>query len=203
MARRFAAGLAAAGKTNNAESAHRLKIELRRLALEAIGPDNAVVLDAYAGSGEMHKGIWHRASRYVGCDTEFYRDEREMFACDNRRLFRCLDLSAFNVFDLDAYGSPWELALILAARRQLQEGERIALIITDGSAIAGRLNATSNAFLLLTGTRMMAGMTRDYERLHTKAIHAVARRMGATLEKHWLLKGRGARMYYSSVILRG
>lgn len=55
----------------------------------------------------------------------------------------------------------------------------------------------------LTGVKMRSGMSRDYERLHRMDVHALAHRMQTRVERHWLLKGRYGRMYYSAVILRG
>ena len=54
----------------------------------------------------MHIAVWNRASHYVGCDLEFYRDERTAFVANNIRVLRTIDLSEFNIFDLDAYGVP-------------------------------------------------------------------------------------------------
>ena len=52
----------------------------------------------------------------------------------NLRLMRAIDLKRFNVFDLDAHGSPWKQWLILLARRPMLPGERIAVILTEGTA---------------------------------------------------------------------
>ncbi|HVH77139.1 MAG TPA: hypothetical protein VM755_19655 [Stellaceae bacterium] len=46
---------------------------------------------------------------------------------------RAIDLAPFNLFDFDAWGSPWEHVAILCARRPVQPGERIGLVLTDGS----------------------------------------------------------------------
>ncbi len=196
----FAASLAAAGKKNNNESALPWKIELRKKLITAMGPDNCNVFDAFAGSGEMFKGVWHQAKSYAGCDLQFYRDEREMFCCDNKRVLRAVNLNRFNLFDLDAYGMPWEQAMIVAANRPVMAGEKIGFCFTDGGVQAARLNTGSNAFTQLTGYSFQAGMSNDYERMHKIAVHRLGERMGCTVERHWLLAGKGKRMFYSTVI---
>lgn len=95
------------------------KIKIRENVLLAIGTDRASVFDAFAAAGELHKAVWHRAHSYVGCDLQFFRDDRMAFVADNRRVLRSIDLAQFNLFDLDAFGSPWEQAYIIAKRRPL------------------------------------------------------------------------------------
>src|SRR5690242_9791645 len=101
----------------NTKSARSAKIEIRQRVLDAIGAETAAVFDAYGGAGELYRAVWSKAARYVGCDQNWFRDERTMFVADNRRVMRAIDLGQFNVFDLDAFGSPYEQLTILAARR--------------------------------------------------------------------------------------
>ena len=91
----------------------------------------------------MWREVWHAAAGYVGCDLKWYRDERLAYVADNRRVLRAIDLAPFNVFDFDAWGAPWEQVLILIARRPLLPGERIGLVLTEGSAFNLKLNGIS------------------------------------------------------------
>ena len=93
------------GKTNNNPAARAAKIEIRRQVLAAIGAGNAAVFDAFAGEGELYREVWAAAASYVGCDLEWYRDERLVYVADNRRVMRAIDLVAFNLFDFDSAGA--------------------------------------------------------------------------------------------------
>src|SRR5690554_6431354 len=106
-------------KVQNHAASVGAKVILRRRVLDAVGRD-ARVFDAFAGAGEMYQAIWCEAAGYAGCDQRWYRDERLCWVADNRRVLRTVDLSAYSIFDLDACGSPWEQAVIVAARRKVE-----------------------------------------------------------------------------------
>ncbi len=121
---KFSSGVRKVGKVDNHATAGRAKAQLRHNVLDEIGAGHAKVFDAFAGDGAMWRAVWRQAGAYVGCDATWYRDERQVFVADNRRVLRAIDLAPFNVFDLDAYGSPWEQAMIIAARRPVRAGAR-------------------------------------------------------------------------------
>jgi tRNA G26 N,N-dimethylase Trm1 len=108
-------------KHDNANAALSAKVAIRRAVMDALG-EPARVFEAFAGTGVLYRAIWREAASYVGCDLRYFRDGRKVFVADNRRVMRVVDLGAFNLFDLDAYGSPWEQAVILAARRKVAPG---------------------------------------------------------------------------------
>jgi hypothetical protein len=156
----------------------------------------------------MYRGVWQEgAAEYAGCDERpWHRDDPPRFVADNTRLMRAIDLGRWNVFDFDAYGSPWDQALILAARRQWQEGERGALVLTDGSAFA--LGYTH----IPPGLRELAGLkTKDgpSTKSHVGDLMDMARigwakRSHVAILKMWKAELRtGAGMVYSAMIFEG
>ncbi len=192
-------------KVNNAHAGKPAKVEIRRNVLEAVGRD-AAVFDAFAGTGEMFRNVWRDARAYVGCDLEWHRDGRVAYVADNRRVMRCIDLGAFTIFDLDAHGSPWEQATILAARRTVAPGERVGLVITEGSTLdlkRGNLSRALAGLVRMHGH--LNGMTRWQDEILTLAINEVASRMGCAVEARWqaTLGKSAAGMIYVGLVLRG
>lgn len=191
-------------KTDNNPRAHKAKIAIRQSVLTAIA--KPIVFDAFAGSGEMYSAVWKDAAAYTGCDQKPQKDSRLMFCADNRRVMRAIDLAAFNVFDFDSYGSPWEQAIILAARRPVKAGEAIGLVLTEGVGLFYRNNGIPIAVSILTGlpTRGMAGVGRNQDMIINKAIAGLARRMSCEVIKRWQAEGKtGAVMRYIGLVLRG
>jgi hypothetical protein len=194
--------IAARDHTAKALSAKTL---IRRNVLAAIGADQARVFDAFAGSGQMHARVWSQAAHYIGCDLEFYRDERPAFVADNRRVMRAIDLAPFNVFDLDAYGSPWEQVTILAARRKLAPSEVCGLVLTEGSGLKIKFGTAPLALAKLAGVQHhLPGMSSQQDMLIGRAISRVARLMGGTVAKRWEAHGKvGSSMRYIGLVLEG
>ena len=193
-------------RTNNHAHARQAKAEIRARVLEFIGPTTAHVFDGFSGEGDMHRLVWHKAATYVGCDTEWYRDDRLVYVADNRRVLRSLDLRKFNVFDFDAWGSPWEQVLLVSARRgRLLPKERLGLVLTEGSGLAVKLASLPTALKLLTRVRMIpAGSAVWHDELIGMAIRGTAERMGAKVLKRWQAnRGGGSSMRYIGLILEG
>lgn len=189
-------------KTDNHPAARAAKIEIRRHLLQAISP--ARVFDAFAGAGQLHDAVWHGAAEYVGCDEKWFRDQRTMFVADNRRVLRAIDLTRFNIFDLDAYGSPWEQALIIAARRPLQPQERIAFAITEGLGFQYKHNAMTAPVALLARLKpgVQVGLNRREDTIIDRCLIGLAQRMGAKLVRQWRAEGRtGASVRYLGIVL--
>jgi hypothetical protein len=160
------------------------KVEIRANVLSEIGKAN--VFDAFAGPGEMYRAVWRGADSYVGCDLTWYGDDRIAFVADNRRVLRCIDLSAFNVFDLDSFGSPWEQAIIVAARRKVVVGERIGMILTEGSGLKLKMGQPPAALAELCKLRgRIAGLIRGKHELIDKAIGSLAARMNCSIMRRW------------------
>lgn len=187
-------------QVNNHPLSMEAKIELRQNVLEHLGAP-ARVFEAFAGDGSMYRGAWHQAEHYVGCDLEWYRDDRYVFVGDNRRVLRAIPLEPFNVFDLDAYGSPWEQALIVADRRKWKKGERVSLIITDGTGLNMRFGQMPGAVTQLTGIKKFAGVSRKREWIISRCLAAWAGRIGAQPVKRWSAhKKQGASVLYIASI---
>lgn len=191
-------------KVENHQGGWKAKVEIRRRVLEQLTPKATKVFDAFAGPGLMFKSVWHEAAEYVGCDEKWHNDDRCCFVADNRRVLRCIELSRFTCFDLDAYGSPWEQALIVAARRpQLQRGDRVGLIITEGSLFTRFSNvpkAMREAAGLLPSVALGAG--RLHDELIARALHGVVRRMGGRITRQWVAHGKsGAQVRYLGAVI--
>jgi len=191
-------------KTDSFPAAANAKIEIRRNVLAAIGAKRASVFDGFAGAGRMYDGAWREAASYVGCDLIWYRDERLTFVADNRRVLRAIDLRPFNIFDLDAYGSPWEQAIIIAARRPLEPGDSVGLVLTEGSGLKLKFGGYPLALRMLAGVRpSAAGGASGHDELIDRAIRGLMARMKAdTIEARWQAMGRkGSAMRYLGLVL--
>ena len=195
MARRNAKGFsktldATRQQKRNHPANKAAKILIRQKVLGTIGPDNARVFDAFAGRGEMHKAVWYAAAGYVGCDTAWFEDDRLAYVADNRRVMRCIDLGRFNVFDFDAFGGPWEQALILAARRKLAPGERIGIVLTDGSNLDLSMGGMAGPLRQIAGfVDIPAGAARAHGEIINRAISGLCRRLGAAPVHRWDAQG--------------
>lgn len=200
----FAASLSGE-KKHNASTALHAKVSMRRNVLDAIGRDRARVFDAYAGPGAMYDGAWNEAAQYTGCDEEWFRDERRVFVADNQLVLRALDLGAFNVFDLDAFGSPWECATIIAARRKASPGELIGLCLTDGSGLRLKLSGVPHALARLAGVGGNVKLAnRGHEAMFNRALDVVSERMRARVVKRWrAVDTARAAMRYESIVMEG
>lgn len=160
------------------------------------------VFDAFAGPGVMHAAVWKDAAGYVGCDSKWFNDDRLCFVADNRRVLRCIDLSPFTCFDLDAFGSPWEQALIIAARRPTKSGERIGLILTEGTSLKTRMKGMPGALGQAAGVNKAATYGATHDELVDRALYGVARRMRCEVVRHWRAVGvTGAQMRYVGAVL--
>lgn len=201
---RLSASLKKTAKKHHSARAWPAKVELRERALQYVGARTARVFDAFAGAGELHRAVWVKAAHYEGCDRKLYLDERTMFCADNRRVLRCIDLVRFNVFDLDAHGSPWEQAAIVAARRAVAPGERIAIVLTLGEGLNLKMGMMPMALRRLSGfQRGVPSALRDGE-IADRAIRALAQRMGCEIVHRWQAESKGgASMRYVALALRG
>jgi hypothetical protein len=201
----MAAKLQNLSKRNNSAGASKAKVLIRQNVLDAIGADKAHVFDAFAGDGHMYRTVWSKAAHCVGCDTEFYLDDRLAFKADNRRVLRAIDLAVFNVFDLNAYGSPWEQAYIIAMRRTLAAGETLGLVLTEGQGLKMKMGGMSAALSRLAGVKMRApGMGRAQGDLIDRAIRRLGVMMGGRVTKRWEAVGKsGSTMHYIGLVLTG
>lgn len=192
-------------KARNHFSGKAAKVEIRRNVLDAIGADKACVLDAFAGDGTMYREVWRDAALCVGCDREWFKDDRLAYVADNRRLLRSIDLSPFNVFDLDSFGSPWHQVLIIAARRKVQPRERIGIVLTEGSALHLKQGGVPNALAEIAGIRNRpAGLFRWRNDIIDRAIATMAARMCCALEAQWRAERTAdAAVVYIGLVLRG
>lgn len=191
-------------KVENAKHGWKAKTQIRRNVLELLGPQQTRVFDAFAGPGLMWEHVWKDAALYVGCDERWYReDTRCCYVADNRRVLRSADLSVFNCFDLDAYGSPWEQALIIAARRRVKPGERLGLVVTEGTSLkrfGGLPHAMRQAAGLSRAGEMGAG--RMHDEVIARALGGIVRRMKCRIVTQWRAVGvTGASPRYIGVVI--
>jgi hypothetical protein len=186
------------------------KVALRREAMQAVGgPEAARVLDLFAGRGEMHGRVWHEAGAYLGNDKDQAKALAHAGLTHNAPaevLVRALDLYRFNVFDFDAYGSPWAEVAAMAPRRRLQPGERVAVVITDGSARRAMLGVTVHALARLAGVPPDApGAHLRWAEIGKAGLEACAGMMGGRLASlRQAAGGPGSRgVWYALAVLEG
>lgn len=192
-------------KCDNHPASRANKVALREAVFKWIAPEKCIVFDAFAGQGEMHRLVWHRAAKYVGCDLKWYPDDREAFVADNSRVLRTVDLAPFNVIDLDSYGCPYEQAIIVAARRELAKGEIIAFCLTDGSGLRLKMGGVPKAIRELTGlAAKIECANRSHHEITAMCLRALATRIGARLVDRWEAVGKtGAQVLYTTAIFAG
>ncbi len=141
---------------------------------------------------------------------KWYQDERAAYVADNRRLMRTIDLNDFNVFDFDAYGSPWEQCLILGARREMRKGEKIGLVITDGTNMNLKLGGLPVALSLLTGLKQekgkakISGAGKQHNEISDMAIRKIEEMLNAKITHRSPAVGKKvSRMRYEAIIFEG
>jgi hypothetical protein len=198
-------GLSRSGQKDSHHKARAAKVQLRRAVLAEIGPADAHVFDAFAGTGDMHAAVWCQAASYVACDQRWMDDDRLAFVADNRRVMRAIDLAPFNVFDLDAYGSPWEQVLILCARRRVRPGERLAVLLTEGSGLNLRMGGMPHALRTIADLSGIPAAGKDGRaELLERAIAGMCKRLGAVPVRRWDADGHGgASVRYVALVLEG
>jgi hypothetical protein len=103
----------------------------------------------------------------------------------------------------DAWGAPWEQVLILIARRPLLPGERLGLVLTEGSAFNLKLNGISGGLRQLTGAKPGFGGGKCCRHdLIERALAESVRRLNAKILRRWEAEGRtGANMRYIGLVL--
>jgi hypothetical protein len=205
MVRRLREKLQHVQKRNSTPAAVKAKTVIRQDILDRIGPENARVFDAYAGDGLLYRAVWHQAAACIGCDLEFYPDDRIAFKADNRRVMRAVDLAQFNIFDMDSYGSPWEQMYILAYRRRVKPGEQVAIVLTEGQGMKLKLGGMSLPLSRLAGVRhWLPGLAKVQDELIDRALARMATMMNATLiYRRQAAESQGSTMHYVGVIMRG
>jgi hypothetical protein len=191
-------------KRHNHPKAVEAKAAIRRHVLETLGAASCHVFDAFAADGEMFRRVWREAASYTACDLKWYNDARLAYVADNRRVLRSIELAPFTVFDLDAFGSPWEPAIIVADRRPLQPGERLGLILTEGSGLKLKFGSFPSALCEVAGVKPdAAGGASSHEEVVSRAISGWAARIGADAVTHrWeAVRSGGSAMRYIGLVL--
>lgn len=160
------------------------KIRLRQEVLKALPA--AAVLDCFAGTGVMWRYVWRDAAGYRGIELDLAKAAHHpglVFCGSAERLLPALPLETFGIFDLDAYGSPWAIARLLV-RRRLGAGERIALVMTDGSVRRAALGLVEGALADLAGVvQNLPAAHRQWMRLARAACTTIAVGMGGRVER--------------------
>lgn len=196
------------GKRDNSKAAGPAKIKIRENVMAAIGAEAASVFDAFAGEGEMYRAVWHQAKAYVGCDRDaWYPDDPRMaFAkADNRRVLRAVDLRHYNIFDLDSHGSPWEQLYLIAARRPVEAGETLGLVLTEGLGLKMNMGGLGKAMAKLAKVKThLPGMGAARNDLIERALLEVCRMMRVKITKRWQATlNKGSRVTYIGLVLTG
>ena len=188
---------------DNATHGFATKVQLRRSVLAALTPAAAVVFDAFAGEGKMYEAVWKDAAGYVGCDERWHNDDRCCFVGDNHRVLRAIDLAPFTVFDFDAYGSPWDQLTIVAARRRLAPGDRLGLLLTDGTWLKTRAKDPVRGLRDALPLQLVTPIPYSvHDELIARALRRLVRRMGGRITKTWAAIGAtGAKVRYLGVIV--
>lgn len=202
-ASRIGKRLAHVDKVDNHDASLADKVDIRNRVLKAVG---GRVFDAYAGAGVMWGAVWSKApGGCEGCDLRYFPDERLAFVCDSVRLMRNLDLQPFSIFDFDSWGSPWDNVVVLSARRRVVKGERLGVVITEGSGLKLKFGALPNSLAALAGvTAKLSGAGRGAKELASRAIASMARRMNCRIESTWRAeRSGGSAMLYFGVVLIG
>ncbi len=188
-----------------------VKVALRREALEAVGgAEKAAVLDLFGGVGVMYETVWREAARYQGGEKELdkvLKHPGDCFHGQAAAILASIDLQPWNVFDLDAYGSPWDEVTVLSKRRTLAPGERIAVILTDGSVRRALMGRTTTSLALLANVANdTRGAHMRWAELARVAMIEVARRMGGHLvlmRQAPRKTGADVAMWYGMAVLEG
>lgn len=132
--------------TDNRAEAVGSKVALRRWVADWM-QGGARVLEVFCGqSAAMWALAWrdHCAS-YVGIDAaQSHIEVRDVRIGDAMEQLGALDLGAFDCFDVDAWGSPWRVVRAIASVRRLQAGERVGLVVTDGSSKRRKFGVSVN-----------------------------------------------------------
>lgn len=200
---KFSDALGKVQKVDNHQRSMPDKTMLRQNVLDEV---KAPVFDAFAGSGEMFRRVWHAAPGYVGCDLRWFPDDpRLAYVADNRRVLRCVDLNEFGIFDLDAYGSPWYQLAIIAARRAVKPGERIGFAITEGSSLKLKMGDAPKALSYFAKLQNRPpGLASSHDELINRAIRGLCEKMNCRLARAWRARGKtGAKVIYLGLVLEG
>ena len=191
---------------DNAKHGTPTKVQLRRHVLAAVTPERAVVFDAFAGEGKMYQAVWKDAAGYVGCDERWHDDERCCFVGDNHRVLRAIDLAPFTVFDLDAYGSPWDQLTIIAARRpRLGPGDRIGILLTEGTWLKTRAKDPVRGLREALPSHLVTPIPYSvHDELIARAVRRLVGRMHGRVSRVWSAIGvTGAKVRYLAVVVDG
>lgn len=182
------------------------KIKLRELVSDHLGGVRSChVFDAFAGSGKIHDAIWKDAASYTGCDKRYLPDGRYAYVCEVSRLLRAISLERFNVFDFDSDDSPWEQAVILSARRKVQLGETVGVLLSERASMSLRMGGLSTALQNMTGvSARFKERSEVSDRLYDRAIAEMARRMRCDVLKRWQAEQGGkSKTTWIALVLRG
>ena len=103
------------------------------------------------------------------------------------------------------YRNPWEQCLILAARRKVAPGEKIGIVLTDGSALKNETWQHANRAQKIAGLRdNVASAARLQDSLIDRAIVNLAKSLNCKILKRWQATGKtGAAVVYTGLVLQG
>lgn len=200
--------MTAAPKADNHDKALPTKLELRRLALEAVGgPASARVLDLFAGRGQMYRNVWQQAAGYLGNEKEQAKvlaHPAPVHHAKAAQVIVSIDLQPWNIFDVDPYGNPWPELIAIGNRRRLAPGERVAFTITDGTPRLATFGTTVHALARLIDAPPRApGGHRRWPEMARKGLATLAGRMGGELLSLRAPEIGSRGMFYAVAVMEG
>jgi hypothetical protein len=116
---------------------------------------------------------------------------------------RAIDLTPFTCFDFDAWGSPWDQLTILAARRKLQPGETIGLVITDGTWLKTRAKDPVRGLRQALPRTLVTPIPYSvHDELIARALRRLVGQMHGRIVRSWRAIGlTGAKVRYLGLIV--
>lgn len=99
-------------KTDNSYLADKVGLRVKHLPKRG----TITVLDCYAGSGRIWRGVKRRTGREIRVLAMDKKNVGYHLPGDNSAWLESLDLSVFNIIDLDAYGVPYDQLKIIFNR---------------------------------------------------------------------------------------
>jgi hypothetical protein len=134
--------------SQNQNTSFQDKVKVRHHVIKSLGLTDPMILDVFAGRGEMWKTAYNKTKNYLGIEQKFLtNDPRRMVFCENTRFLRQADLDEFDLFDLDAWGLPFEQLAIICSRLEFTKRKKVGIVLTDGTGFNAKFGTMNKKFL--------------------------------------------------------
>lgn len=150
------------------------------------------------------------ASQYLGIDAaQSHMEQRNVRVGDAFTELARLNLTDWNCIDIDAWGSPFRYVRAVVSAKRLARGERLALVVTDGSSkkrlFAGHGGRHDH---WITAGMPIIATPRTASAVTIAGLRAAARIMDArivAMRRHTSARGAhgSVAMIYAAAILEG